>query len=86
MDDSTLYRFVLYHEKPMFRNNYNIVLGVNFANAQKTRFDYCNNNKLWVAFEDGNEIGVLTKTGIDYALGLCNPDGELVKKLKEQNI
>lgn len=78
--------FILYHDKPIFRNNYNIVLGVNFNNAQKTKFDYCDVNKMWFAFEGGNEIGVLTKAGIEFALSKCNPDGDLVKKIKEQNV
>ena len=72
--------YINHHPKPIFRGNYNIILGINFKTQDHLRFEYCGNNKLWVAFGDnGGEIGVLTEKGVKYAESLVNP--EAVKKL-----
>lgn len=65
---------VVYHEKPIFRGNYNLVIGVCFKKPIGSHFSYCSNNKIWAAFVDGNEAGLLTEEGIKYAKSLCNQD------------
>lgn len=59
------------YPKPVFRNTYNIVCGVNHFNG--INFDYCDNCKQWVAMKHGDEIGLLNKTGVEYAEHFLNP-------------
>jgi hypothetical protein len=70
---------VKYHDTPIFRGNYNLILRVFFKNPIGSNFSYCENNKAWLCFINGDEVGYLTEIGIKYAESLCNPDA--VKKL-----
>lgn len=72
--------FIKLHDAPKFQNNYNIVMGVNFSSADHLRFDYCGNNKKWLAFSDGMEIGELTEDGIKYAESKINKPEEVKKR------
>ena len=48
-------QYIDYHKEPIFRNNYDIgIIGNNYGHF---RFNYCNNNKRWLGFLDGFEIG-----------------------------
>lgn len=71
-----------YHPQPLFRGNYNIVLGAfPFRNIE---FRYCSNNHDFYAFKEGMEIGVLTTEGKLVMLNYCNPENHLVIELKGQ--
>lgn len=61
-------KYITYHDKPIFRDNYNLSNGaIEFPNTGHLVFRYCENNKMWLAFKGGDEVGVLNNEGIQFA-------------------